>query len=170
MKKIVITALIILFAITMTFAQPRTWEIGTLGVQFYPSVILHELTGDTLIVQSYDHQYAIHIDSVKYMKELRTKSSYSGLGLIFGIVTGGFAGYTVGGKMASDGTMFRESVNDLGYFWGSFFGMLGGGFLGYAIGHGLGSGKYYNFEKRNHQEKKVLLIKLIAEEKTKPAS
>jgi prolipoprotein diacylglyceryltransferase len=110
-------------------------------------------------VKAYGNFYSVHVNSIKSIK--REKNSHAGAGFFIGIIAGGILGNRIAHNLANDDGFFSDINNSLNVFFGTTIGMAVGGIIGFSTGKGLGADEYYDFSRRNHNEKKKLLSELI---------
>jgi len=153
---------IILLFNDLIFSQNNTYEIQLMYNKKFPKIVLKDIKNDTLVVTSSYSKLLFPIDSIKFL--IRPKKSHIAKGLFYGVLIGGISGYFI-----SRSSMNKKDVDNESYGWGllagSGMGILLGGSFGTLTGIGMGKDEVLNFTTRNHEEKIVLLKKLIEENK-----
>lgn len=137
------------------FCQKQIWEIMCYSDQPYKNVVLYKLSDDTLYLKALGNIYPISVNSIVYLK--RERKSYAGSGLVLGMIGGGIIGNQISQNTENEDGFF----SDISIMIGTGLGIIVGGIFGFAIGEGLGADEYYDFKKRNIDEKKILLLELI---------
>ncbi len=159
MRKIVAIFLFTIFCLFSLHAQPQRWRIFTTSGQPYPEVILYRLADDTLLVKTLGNVYPLPVDSIQSLT--RERESFSGFGLILGMLAGGVVGNQVAENAATDKGMLNGLSKAMGSIFNTGTGIILGGILGYAVGSSTGSDEVVNLSNEDLIEKKKILMELI---------
>ena len=159
MRRIVAIFLFTFLSSFSLHAQPQIWNIITNSGQPYPDVVLYRISGDTLIVKSLGNVYPVPVDSIKSLK--RERESFSGLGLIAGMLVGGVVGNQVSENAASDKGMLNGLSKAVGGVFNTGTCIILGGILGFGIGSSAGSDEFIDLSRVGPAEKKTILDELI---------
>lgn len=143
--------------VTSDFPYRFNWEIKLLNGTKIKSVSLIKCYGDSLYLFNKNRQFTLNVDSIQFMVfDIKSKAVN---GLLPGILCGAVSGFVYKKFIADNKSKGAFTPDQQKYAAG---GAVAGGVLGMAIGFGLSGDKYYNIERRAHDEKIIKIKELIA--------